>query len=198
MRQPIVAALLLALVTACAGGGTGCPEGASERGSTPPFGRALWCERPDGTLHGRQLLWYRYGHVLAEAGFRAGVLDGRLQYQDARGWRRRELHFENDELHGPARAWWPGGKLRSERTYRQGELHGPARDWREDGSPAWEGSFDHGRPSGRWIWRDTQGDVTKVMTWRTSATLERLRDGRTLEARELESADEISREASER
>jgi len=58
----------------------------------PPFGRALWCEKDNGELHGQQMLWYRQGHMLVSANVRGGQLHGRLLQRSRLGWRRHEAH----------------------------------------------------------------------------------------------------------
>lgn len=215
-------ALVIAFGVALAGWGCGmggghCPSGAEGRGSTPPFGRAYWCETSEGVLHGRQMVWYRHGHLLASAEFLQGELDGRLKLQSRRGWRHHELDFQKGELHGRVARWLPGnhkvfeghyeaglregewttwypdGGLRSHKNYRGDLLHGELRHWSESGTIRVEGQYAHGRPVGQWVWRDEAGHVQQRITYSTSAVVERYTDGAVVERQRLSDPEAIHR-----
>jgi len=194
-----------------------CLEGASERGWTPPFGRALWCEKDNGELHGRQMVWYRQGHLLVSANFQGGQLHGRLLQRSRLGWRRREAHFSEGELDGRVvrwlgkdrkvleghyqaglrdgswATWYQSGEPRGMDHYRAGRFHGDHREWSKSGVILAEGTYQHGRPVGHWIWRDLDGKTLRTITYASSALVTSYEDGVASGSTTLSDPDAIAR-----
>ena len=203
MRILVGVALLVAVgALGCANNSSdACLEGADERGWAPPFGRALWCENDNGELNGRQMLWYRQGHLLVSANFRGGRLHGRLLHRSRLGWRRREVHFSEGELDGRVvrwlgkdrkvfeghyqagqrdgswATWYQSGEPRSMDHYLAGRLDGEHREWSESGVVLVEGTYQLGRPLGRWIWRDPDGKTRRTISYAWSAVITNYQDG---------------------
>jgi antitoxin component YwqK of YwqJK toxin-antitoxin module len=53
--------------------------------------------------------------------------------------------------HGPARAYYDGGAVRTESTWRDGQLHGPFTEYHRDGKPAARGAYRDGEKDGPWV-----------------------------------------------
>jgi antitoxin component YwqK of YwqJK toxin-antitoxin module len=65
-------------------------------------------------------------------------------------------------LDGISRIYSPTGVLTQESHFSQGELHGAYRTWWDNGQPKEQGEYVHGKRSGRYVWYEYDGAVSKV------------------------------------
>ena len=69
------------------------------------------------------------------------------------------LHEGKVVLHGPYRAWWPNGQLRTDGRYHYGRPVGVWKGWYVDGKRQGEESFEDGRRIGGRYWNENGKQV---------------------------------------
>ena len=69
------------------------------------------------------------------------------------GEKETEAEYREGLLHGVERRWTRQGKLTSEYSFRFGRRHGEFTVWDHFGSPATQGEYKGGLPTGKWQWR---------------------------------------------
>ncbi|MEZ4271678.1 MAG: hypothetical protein R3C68_09675 [Myxococcota bacterium] len=114
-----------------------CPEGATVRGSPPPLGQLVWCERAAGVWHGRRTEWFDSGARMSD------------------------LVYENGLGNGPEIYWHSNGRKHQEGFQQKGERHGPWKSWHANGVLESEGRFVAGQIDGIWSYWDDQGRLIK-------------------------------------
>jgi antitoxin component YwqK of YwqJK toxin-antitoxin module len=67
-----------------------------------------------------------------------------IGYEEIPGRELSEITYRDGMQDGPARDWYPSGRLKSESIYHRNVLHGHDREFWEDGSLASEKHYEHG------------------------------------------------------
>ncbi len=141
-----------------------CPLGTTLKGSAPPFGDEVWCERSDGRRHGPYAWWYDIEgkHKVADGQYEEGQPTGLwVSYYDT-GKRKIQGRYEAGKKAGRWVAWYPAGSPSTDIRFVDGAEHGLWRWWYDDGSLAGMGEFAKGKPHGRWTRCGRNGEITKV------------------------------------
>jgi hypothetical protein len=112
-----------------------CPAGARMRGSTPPDGTEIWCEKPDGTRHGQHIEW------------------------SADGKRVRERTYDNGLLDGPNREWGRSGSPLRAGRYHAGVRAGRWVEWKDRGVAVVTEYRDGAAYSSRTVTTDIAGEL---------------------------------------
>ena len=103
-----------------------CPHGSRRIGDGPPRGFEQGCKQPDGTQHGKWILWTPQGSKLAEQ-----------EYKDGK-------------LNGPATSWHLNGVKEEEGEYHDGKRVGVWTSWYRNGQKKAEGQYKSGKKAGIW------------------------------------------------
>lgn len=82
-----------------------------------------------------------------------------VAFEDEPGKWLSELSYSDGMQQGPARDWYPSGKLKSESWYRENTLHGFSREYNEDETVVSEDIYEYGIIIRRTRWDDA-GIVT--------------------------------------
>ena len=77
--------------------------------------------------------------------------------EDKRNRILQEQHFENGELNGPVREFFPDGVLKKEGNYRNGRPDGLVKHYRPDGTLDYEERWKNRQKHGWWMAYDSQG-----------------------------------------
>jgi antitoxin component YwqK of YwqJK toxin-antitoxin module len=138
-----------------------CPAGTRFR-SLHQHGDEEWCERSDGTKHGRYRSRSSVG--LEEGEYVDGERDGLwLSRRDARigstDPTTEEVHYRRGVPHGMSTSRYDGGALCAQGENRNGEKHGTWRGWYRDGTPRSIESYVDGVEQGHMTEWDEQGRV---------------------------------------
>lgn len=67
-----------------------------------------------------------------------------IGYDEAPGHSRSEISYVNGVQEGPARDWYPSGRLKFEAMYKDNARHGHRREFREDGTISLEEIYEYG------------------------------------------------------
>jgi hypothetical protein len=111
-----------------------CPQGTEMKGG--PDQSEEWCQKPDGTLHGRFTIWHKNRYKAAEGEYRENLKHGEWIY------------------------WHPNGQKASSGGYQQGKRHGEWTYWHENGKLAETGGYLNGLEDGTWTAYDENGEKT--------------------------------------
>jgi len=76
-----------------------------------------------------------------------------------------EGRYQAGQRDGSWAAWYQSGEPRSMDHYLAGRLDGEHREWSESGVVVVEGTYQRGRPTGRWIWRDPDGEIRRTISY---------------------------------
>jgi MORN repeat variant len=117
-----------------------CPQGAELKGSPPPGGTEIWCEKDvDGVP----------------------VKDGVFVVYNVGGDRMLEGYYDNGKQSGEWTMWYNNGQRASIDHYKNGVQNGLHVSWYANGSKAIEGNYSNGEREGIWHRWDPNG----LRTW---------------------------------
>lgn len=95
------------------------------------------------------------GDTLFRAGYRDGVLHGRLQKWYASGQRMEERFYSAGQKHGKQSAWWENGNPKFRFTARADAYEGELKEWTFDGKLIHLANFKAGQEEGvQKLWYD--------------------------------------------
>jgi hypothetical protein len=129
-----------------------CPDGAELKGSPPPEGTEIWCEKDVGGVP---------------------VKDGIFVVYNLNGDRMIEGYYHDGKQTGEWTMWYNNGQRASLDHYTNGVQDGEHVSWYANGSKAIEGRYRDGKREGEWrrwdpnglrFWTDTYKDDVKVST----------------------------------
>jgi hypothetical protein len=129
-----------------------CPDGAELKGSPPPGGTEIWCEKEVGGVP---------------------VKDGIFVTYNLNGDRMLEGYYHDGKQTGEWTMWYNNGQRASVDHYKDGVQDGEHTSWYANGAKAIEGNYRDGKRDGVWhrwdpnglrIWTDVYKDDIKVST----------------------------------
>jgi hypothetical protein len=123
---------------------TPCPEGTEMKGGPPPDSKEEWCQRPDGTLHGRSTVWHPNRYKAAEGEYRENLKEGKWTYWHPDGTKASEGEYQAGKRHGAWTFWHTSGEKSEEGEFQQGLEHGTWKHWDEEGKPLPDEEYDKG------------------------------------------------------
>jgi MORN repeat variant len=127
-----------------------CPDGAELKGSPPPGGTEIWCEKDVGGVP---------------------VKDGIFVTYNLNGDRMLEGYYHDGKQTGEWTMWYNNGQRASVDHYRDGVQDGEHISWYANGVKAIEGTYRDGKREGVWhrwdpnglrVWTDVYKDDIKV------------------------------------
>ena len=140
-----------------------CPSGAVIKGMAPPMGTEVWCEKPDGTKHGRWTWWYGEGRPLSDGALDAeGKPNGPWIAWHESGKRKMQGRYVAGMKDGRWTMWHENGEPSTDVRFVQDVKSGKWTWWYESGNKAGDGEFLDEKPHGRWTRCSEDGHVTKV------------------------------------
>lgn len=113
-----------------------CPEGAELKGSPPPEGTEIWCEKEVGGVP---------------------VKDGVFVVYNLNGSRMIEGNYHDGKQSGEWTMWYNNGQRASVDHYTDGVQNGMHISWYSNGSKAIEGEYRDGKREGVWHKWDPNG-----------------------------------------
>lgn len=116
----------------------------------------------DDQPHGLSQSWDRRGARLIEQPYVKGEPNGPVRSFAPEGYLTAEFSYSAGRMSGPQRLFFPNGVLKSEIPALEGSYHGTGHRFYPDGKKRALISFDHGDPSGEWLFWSRSGQVTKV------------------------------------
>jgi hypothetical protein len=147
--------------------GSACPKGATFKGSAPPYGYEVWCEKTDGTKHGRHLHWYANGNKWEMSTYHDGKMNGPWISWHEGGSRAAQGWWADNLLDGQWIWWHENGVKAAQGQWRDGRQFGLWAWWHSNGKKKKEGEFRRGSAwvyvsSGTWRYWDERGDLVRL------------------------------------
>gem|GEM_PF-1880141 len=157
-----------------------CPDDAVLAGDAPPAGDEIWCQRPNGSKHGRWTWWADNGAKISEGEYLDDAPDGEWVVWYENGNRKAQGRYQQGRETGRWYGWDEAGYLTTDVTMDAGQRHGPWTWYHPNGRKAGEGEFLRGKPHGIWNRWDAGGRLTKVEEYDNDRLLRatEYRDGR--------------------
>jgi hypothetical protein len=113
-----------------------CPDGAELKGSPPPDGTEIWCEKEVGGVP---------------------VKDGAFVVYNLNGARMIDGYYHDGKQSGEWTMWHANGQRSSVDHYSDGVQNGKHTSWYSNGSKAIEGEYHNGKREGVWHRWDPNG-----------------------------------------
>lgn len=196
LRLLLSAALVLSAPAAALG--IECPSGTRQKGKIPPHGTKVWCALPDGTQHGPSLFFHDGGEKRAEAHFENGELDGLYREWYPNGKVAQEVRYDGGKKAGMQKTFYEDGAKWSEETWVDGLLQGKSMAWYPSGKPRADANYEDGKRDGEatswWENGQVQAKGTFVDGKYDGKWVEWREDGRKRQEAVFDRGDEKSRE----
>jgi len=117
-----------------------CPDGAELKGSPPPEGTEIWCEKEVGGVPVKEGIFIVYnlnGDRMIEGNYHDGKQTGEWTMRYNNGQRASVDHYTNGVQDGEHISWYANGSKAIEGQYRDGKREGAWRRWDPNGLRAW-------------------------------------------------------------
>jgi uncharacterized protein len=88
-----------------------------------------------GILNGKATSWYKNGQIRRRGYYKMGLISGKWEFWDEKGYKTVEANYENDELNGSYVSLYANGKIRE------------------------KGQFEDNRRTGKWLYYNEVGQI---------------------------------------
>ncbi len=140
-----------------------CPKGTMFKGTPPPFGDEVWCEKPDGTRNGPWTWWYNDDQMLSHGEYDGeGKPHGVWVAWHSNGNRKMHGEYVHGQKQGRWTMWHENGEPSTNIQFEAGVQNGEWVWWYESGNKAGQGEFLAEKPHGKWMRCSEDGYITKV------------------------------------
>jgi hypothetical protein len=119
---------------------TSCPDGAELKGSPPPEGTEIWCEKNVGGVPVKDGVFVVYnlsGARMIEGYYHDGKQSGEWTMWHANGQRSSVDHYTDGVQNGMHTSWYSNGAKAIEGEYRGGKREGVWHRWDPNGFMHW-------------------------------------------------------------
>ncbi|MBW1808575.1 MAG: toxin-antitoxin system YwqK family antitoxin [Deltaproteobacteria bacterium] len=125
---------------------TACPDGTGLKGGPPPGSLEEWCEKPNGSLHGRSTIWHSNSFKAAEGEYLNNQKTGSWTYWHSNGKRASGGDYKEGKRHGAWTFWHENEQKAEAGNYQAGVEEGVWQRWNEAGEKSSEQEYKNGMP----------------------------------------------------